>query len=159
MTEFRVDIYGKIKIMPKTFNFSAEKGKGDSGQRDFYKKYKKLGITKLDGLIWDFDWNGDGVELKTDFHKSKNFFMERYSNISSKKAGGPWRSLDEKCKYFVYYFINEKTYFWFETARLVELLDKNIKNYTPKIIHNRNYESLGYLVPKIELLDLNLEIK
>ena len=69
--------------------------------------------------------------------------------------GGPWRSKDHKVDYFVYYYMNDKVFFWFEPKSLCKRLDSYIKKNSvkPISIPNRNgkgetFRSYGYKIPR-----------
>lgn len=145
----------------KVFNFNDQKRIGDVGESDFIKVYQKLKPKKSEkDFRIDFTLNnGKTVELKTDSYdmeKTPNFFMEQMT-ISGNKTnlGGPWRSKDHKVDYFVYYFLNNKVFFWFEPIVLCEFLDKFIGEFKvkPVSIPNKDsrggyYEAVGFKIPR-----------
>jgi hypothetical protein len=143
--------------MYKTFSFSKQLNAGNSGEADFKKFYKDLEPVKSEDLKYDFLLNnGSKIEVKCDTYpmdKTPNFFMEYYSDINKQSLGGPWRSKSHEISTFVYYFINDKTFFWFDSYKLVTFLDKYIKEKKPsyKYIKNRGWTTGGFTIPRVDL--------
>lgn len=136
--------------MEQIFSFQKQLRVGNDGENLFLKYYKKS--TKGDGLVHDiFLGNGDSVELKTDtYTPALNFFFERYGNDKKMISSGPWKSKVDGIKWFIYLFKNEKKFYWFEPAILCKFLNKYIKNLEPKKVYNKNYYTIGYIVPRWE---------
>ena len=111
-------------------------------------------VTRLDGRKGDFiGFTQKKIELKADSRSVRdtpNMFVERYSVLSSKKAGGPWQAAEHEVYYFVYLF-SCGTIYWFETAALIEHLERNESTYQSRAIRNRAWTTLGYLVPRASL--------
>lgn len=144
---------------------------GDIGEADFIKAYEKLEPTKdpKNRKIDFFLNNGKTVELKTDSYdmdKTPNMFME-YETVTSKKTilGGPWRSKEHEVDFFVYYYMKNKVFFWFEPIDLCKTLDKYIKSekVKPIAIQNRSstndgkgFKSFGYKIPREALVKVLL---
>ncbi len=145
----------------KFFNFNDQKIIGDIGESHFLKVYegwepkKSLADFRIDFILND----GKTVELKTDnydMEKTTNFFMEKQTISGTKNSiGGPWRSKEHNVDYFVYYFVNNKTFFWFFPTKLCEFLDGFIKekNLNPITIPNKDnrggyYEAIGFKIPR-----------
>ena len=132
---------------------------GERGERTFlhynktYEKIKK-------NYQADFRCRETGllVEMKTDYYsmkKTANFFMETFSNIKTKRRGGPFSALDLGVDYFVYYFITEGEAFWFHTKELVEYLDANRDEWrTSTVYGGKNIITEGLLVPRTDLTDI-----
>lgn len=143
--------------MPREiFTFKKQLGVGSTGENMFLEYYKD-DASKADGRIFDLTYKGKTVELKTDTYsmeKTTNFFMERYGSIEDGKEGGPWRAANDKVDYFVYFFIADKTFFWFESAPLVKFLNEHIKTMRGKTVPNRGYSSLGYAVNREDVKHL-----
>lgn len=148
----------------KVFNFNDQRRIGDIGESDFVKVYKKL-KPKKSKTNFQIDFtlsNGKTVELKTDSYdmeKTPNFFMEQ-KTISEKSSnlGGPWRAKDHKIDYFVYYFLKNKVFFWYDPIPLCEFLDKFVKEskLKPISIPNKDnrggyYEAIGFKIPRDSL--------
>lgn len=142
---------------PKTFNFQNQFSVGDTGEQMFVDFYKLRQARKSEGdrsydILVD---ESSKVELKTDTYSmdaTGNFFMERYGNDSNDKPGGPWRSLEHKIDFFVYFFITNKTFFWFKPGEICPVLDEFILDKKPKRINNKSWVTIGYTVPR-EMLD------
>jgi hypothetical protein len=136
--------------MFKTFSFSTQLKVGDDGERLFSAYYECEKSTEDRSFDFFIHNHTKTVELKTDSYpmgKTENFFMEKYSDETSKKLGGPWRAA-ENVDYFVYLFLKDKTFFWFEPKSLCLFLDDYIKDQRPKRISNRNWLTIGYTVPR-----------
>ena len=144
----------------KTFNFQSQHAIGNIGERLFLEYYKQA--SKTDGRKFDFLIGEKSVELKTDTYpmeKTPNFFFEKYGNIATQALGGPWRAKDDNVDYFVYLFIADKKFFWFEPAPLCAFLDNYIVDLKPKIIDNRKWSTLGYAVPREVCEPFLIEVK
>ena len=131
----------------KIFDFKTEMNKGDKGELEFLKYYPKA--VKHPTREHDFDLDGKKIELKSDFYTfedTDNFFIERYSDYDKLKDGSVWQSAH--CDYFVYYFINEGVFFWFDMTKFRKFLDEYIKNKSYVLIRNRAWTALGYKVPR-----------
>ena len=138
--------------MSRQFNFKTQSNVGNIGEKFFLQCYKKRGAVQTDGRIHDFIVDGNKtVELKTDTYpmaKTPNFFMEKFGNIDKQALGGPWRAEHDKIDFFVYLFLNEKTFFWFSPKDLVALINPIIVDMKPKIIDNKTWAALGYTVAR-----------
>lgn len=144
--------------MSKTlFDFQKQLFVGDIGEADFIKLYDKLSPKKSDDKKIDFFLSdGSTVELKTDTYDMEatpNFFMETLGNVDSGALGGPWRARQDKITYFVYYFKKNKTFFWFKTEQLCDLLETIItsRKLKTKTIWNKGWSAEGYAVPRESL--------
>jgi len=142
--------------MPKeVFGFKKQLSIGSKGEELFLRKYKDS--SKSDDRKYDLLYKGQKVELKTDTYpmqKTENFFMERYGSIEDQKIGGPWRAREDKVEHFVYFYLADKTFFWFNSKALADFLDTYIKNKRGKTVANRGYSSLGFAVPREDLRHL-----
>lgn len=145
----------------KQFGFKEQLKIGDEGERIFQEVYKNGDITLFEGRDYDFDRVSDGkrIELKTDTYvNSPNFFFERWSDMDRKKPGSVWQSID-KADVFIYFFINEMTYYEFEyMQQLLTTLDDLIITIKPTVIRNRGWTAEGYKVPKTLLSSLYNEV-
>jgi hypothetical protein len=146
--------------MEKTFSFDKQLAVGDTGESDFCRYYDNLSPVKSkQDMSYDFLLNtGEKVELKTDTYNMEdtgNFFMEIFGDIEKSKMGGPWRAMQDSVQYFVYYFKNNKTFFWFDVSMLCNALDSIIAkhHFTPREIKNKNWITRGYLIPRELLKD------
>lgn len=134
----------------KRANFNADLARGQKGEAAFHTLYPHL--TRLSGRKADFidESTGETYEIKTDHYDSTNFFMERWSDVDKAKPGGPWQSAQKKITYYVYLFIKQGELYIFSVPDLVAQLEK-IKNPNARLIQNRSWVTMGYLVPKKEL--------
>ena len=154
----------------KVFNFKDQLRIGDIGEADFIKIYEKLEPVKSKNRQIDFTLNnGKTVELKTDSYpmdKTVNFFMEKNTILPDETdiPGGPWRSREHKVDYFVYYYMTDKVFFWFDPITLCKYLDKYIKTnkVKPIAIPNRDsngktFRSYGYKIPRADIVEVLLQ--
>lgn len=108
-------------------SFSEEYSKGYAGECSFLEHFNSYQFAdNPTSREYDFicSETGDTVELKTDYYdmnRTPNFAIEKYSDIHRQSLGGPFRITN--CKYFVYYFISNKTFYWMNCLRLKELLN------------------------------------
>ena len=143
------------------YNFKDQLNVGADGEKFFMNLYPKL--VKTSGLISDFEYNGKGVELKTDTYamdKTPNFFMEKLSSVDSGKIGGPWRAAQDNVDFFVYMFIKDRKCFWFRSKALVAFLDQYIVDKKPRSanIVNTSWTAMGYLIPRTAVTHLLLPL-
>lgn len=143
--------------MPREiFTFKKQLDVGTTGENLFLKHYGSK-ATKSDGRKYDITFDGKKVELKTDTYpmqKTENFFMERYGSVEDKKIGGPWKAAEDNIDFFVYLYLANKVFFWFETKPLVKFLEEHTKTMRGKTVANRTYSSLGFCVPREDLRHL-----
>ena len=136
------------------FEFKKQLKIGSVGEDLFSKHYGPiLGAVKaVDDLCYDFILlNGEKVELKTDTYAlsdTPNFFFEKYSDIKTEKLGGPWRAKKDKINHFVYLYIKDRTFYWFDPAVLCYNLDKITKKMQTKHVRNIAWTTSGYAVPR-----------
>lgn len=123
----------------------------------FYKEIKKKYQDK--DVKWlnkefeaDFKINSVKLELKSDFTKYTNFFMEIFSNYATRRIGGPWQAKQYDAKYFLYWFCSDENKnqwrcYSFEVDELVKWLDKNMYSYSMKFVNNGKYNTFGCPIP------------
>lgn len=87
-------------------------------------------------------------------NKTPNLFCEYMGNADKGTLGGPWRAAKDKVDYFVYYYVNDKTFLWYKSVPLVAFLDGWIKGKKPKEIRNKSYTTLGFAVPRDDVAHL-----
>ena len=142
--------------LSKTWNFKVQLELGDRGEQLFLERYPRK-IEIHPGREWDFTVKSsrEKIELKTDSYnidKSKNFFLERYSDINRKTPGGPWRAHKDKIDIFCYYFVRHNIWFEFrELPALIERLDDLTKKKGLVYIKNRGWTTGGYKVKRSDL--------
>lgn len=142
----------------RKFDFNEQLGAGDSGERDFKEFYKDLNPIKSKDLKFDFTLaSGEKLELKTDTYdmdETPNFFMEYYSDSKNLKLGGPWRASNDNVDIFVYYFVKNKTFYWFKVQELRVFLDKYLDTHNPRVknVPNKGWLTQGFAIPR-EALD------
>lgn len=143
------------------FNFEKQKEQGQAGERIF-GEYSNNRWRRLDGYTADFEEvsTQNRMELKTDLYdmsKTPNFFMERWSNTAKQTDGGPWQALKNKCRYYTYFFVKNKTYFMFETKQLVAMLDSIVSSLKLIPVMNSTYITTGYKVNRTLLCSIMVE--
>ncbi len=137
--------------MIKAFDFKDQLGVGDKGESLFALKYPRE-LAKYEGREYDFTVKATGqkLELKTDTYsmeKSNNFFMERFSDVTSQKPGGPWRADQDKIDIFCYLFAMNNTWFEFtDMPGLVKELERIVKPRDFIYIKNKGWTTGGYKV-------------
>lgn len=139
-------------------SFITDLAKGKKGE-DLYYEHRKGEIERLDGLRSDFRCltTGKGIEIKSDQYstqKTCNYFMEHIRNTTTGAPGGPWQALASGSDIFVYMYVNDLTYFTFDTTKLVERLNEIIIPIKPTNVYNASYITQGYKVPRDLLTDL-----
>lgn len=144
-----------------TFSFRPQKALGDVGEQKLLQTYQN--VIQTDGRISDFILTTHAgpktVELKTDSYSmnaTPNLFMEYYGNTEKATLGGPWRAAKDKVDYFVYLYLTDGEFFWYETKSLVAFLDGWIKGKKTKTIKNRSYETTGFIVPRQDVEHLRV---
>lgn len=100
------------------------------------------------------------LELKVDYYKTHNHFIERFSNLAKKKYGGPWQYNKRGVKYYAFYYKEIEELYVFEIKslleRLTELNESGIitKKNASKVKQNKDYVTYGYRVRKSLLRDV-----
>jgi hypothetical protein len=147
--------------MSKKFDFNKQMQTGDVGELHFSRHYAALNPVKsVEDLRYDFTLvNGKKVELKTDTYDmsaTPNFFMEYFSDSAAMKVGGPWRAKQDSVDYFVYYFLKNKTFYWFDTEPMIKALEDYIAIYKPQLksVRNKNWITQGFAIPRDSLSDI-----
>lgn len=141
-------------------NFQEDLKRGKAGEEKLVKHcHLKLGPCKDEKeRRWDFESaSGLTVEVKSDYWplKTGNFFMEKWSDVRTKKLGGPWRAFSDDVDVFIYFYPKENTYFYFrDVEELVARLNLLTEKLEPVTIHNRNWTTEGYKIPREELAGL-----
>lgn len=94
-------------------------------------------------------WLGFHSEIKTDTYCSGNFFIERYSDVDLKTAGGPWQAKDRGDKFYVYYFMNMSRLYVFGVSSLLEAVEELRKTnfYKSHEIKNKGWVTQGWTIP------------
>ena len=150
--------------MSKVWGFKEQIAVGDEGQRLFLKNYHTP-ITEYVPHAADFQVVATGalVELKTDTYPmatTPNFFIERWSDIGSKKPGSVWQSVEKGVTIFCYMFIQDRTYFEFtDLPALIARLDDITAGSYLMAIRNKGWTTGGYRVKRESLRDLYKEYK
>jgi len=143
----------------REFGFNEQKEVGDIGEKLFLEYYPEC--TKGDGIIADFYLRGEKVELKTDtwnMEETPNFFMEFQSDMKRGTPGGVFRSAEEGTKYYVYFFIVNKVFYWFDVVTLVNFLSTYIIGKKYKTVKNKAWITSGYTVPRDALEHLAIQV-
>lgn len=150
---------GEDMSAPYQFKRSAQQGK--LGETLFFEANCKT-LEKLDGRQGDFKEKATGavVEVKTDYFemaKTPNFFFEYISNEEKQTPGGPWQARTHGVSKFVYFYINDLTYFTFDLNKLLGRLEKLLPSLRPSRVENVAHTTIGYRVPREAVADLATE--
>lgn len=141
----------------KHANFRNDLVRGQQGEAMFHLLFPDL--QRLDGRAADFKApNGETYEIKTDSYTSGNYFIERWSDVEQKKAGGPWQSAEKQIDYYVYMFPKMARLYIFSVPDLVrqmEALPSSAKRVVN--VENKSWTTQGFLV-KIEHLTPTVEM-
>lgn len=147
--------------------FNKDLVRGENAQKEFRKVFP-ANLSTPDTRDYDFVLpTSESLELKTDFHKTKNFYFERYSSIETGTPGGVWQSAGKQVDYFCYWFKIKGYYYLFDTKDLLLFLTEYVALNNPKLIPVPNkryngdvYITQGYLIPEsvIRNSDLCLQI-
>lgn len=129
----------------QTFRFHPQNKVGKRGEALFTSFYGPA-HSKL--KEYDFEFQGQKIELKSDTYKSENYFMEYFSDKDKKTLGGPFRAAQDNIYWFVYLFLQEETFYWFKTEELVLFMREFMKDANPIPVRNPKFISLGYKVPR-----------
>lgn len=101
----------------------------------------------------DFSYTKDGVtkyyELKTSFlNNPRNFYIEKYSNPSIFRLGGPFKAKEQGIDYFIIWLKKEGKIFWFNTIKLINKIEDLIKAQIIKEVKlNKEKVATGFIVP------------
>jgi GTPase SAR1 family protein len=119
-------------------------------------------LERLDGRAADFKIidTGELIELKTDTYlmeKTKNFFIEQYSNKDKQSPGSIWQARNNLCKYFVYFYVNSSTMFTFVNDDLIKRIEEIAPQLKVSYVKNSSYTTQGYLVPREMVEDLAIK--
>lgn len=134
---------------------AAQLKKGKAAEKLFMERYGEGCFERTDGRKGDFriKWSQAKLELKSDFYgETPNLFMERWSVAPTAdkpgKPGGPWQSLENGSKYYIYWCIELDVMYVFDVGGLVSGLEKMIDKMRQITVKNKGYETIGYLLPK-----------
>lgn len=114
-------------------------------------------LVRLDGRKGDFTLEGIKMEVKSDFYglsRTKNLFIERWSNFDRKKPGSVWQALEHGCDLFFYWFPADQVGFLFSTRELLALVEATEHKYDPVFVQNKSWRTVGYKVPIKSLLSI-----
>ena len=146
------------KNTKKVFDFKEQLAKGDRGEHFFIHHYHSP-IIKYRYHTADFlDWEGNLLELKSDFYSLKDtefFFMEKYSDVDSRKLGGPWQAHKNGVDKFIYQFVRDGVYFEFsDMEALLERLRELTAGKRLIYIKNKGWRGAGFKIKITDLEDL-----
>lgn len=126
---------------------------------EWYNKNNKRQLTWLNNKH-EADYvssNGKKIEIKVDFTRYPNFFIETFSNFATKRVGGPWQALNYNAEFFVYWFVGDNSpnrgkVYVFNTYDLVKFIEG--RNYPIGYVKNNGYTTQGLVVPVRDLCNL-----
>lgn len=143
------------------FKFQTQFKKGKKAEEVFLKYFKLNGESLQVSGVMDYDFqtaSGLRVELKTDYHDSRNFYIERsFGKSGNEKPGSFWQSCAKSVDVFIYWFPLTGEVFLFPRLKAaVKYLDSYIKtmNLTPNTVQNIGFCGIGYKIPKAALKHL-----
>jgi hypothetical protein len=143
--------------MAEESNWERDFQKGEKGEKEFYGYLKRRYPNK--NIKWlqkaheaDFMIDDDKVELKTDFTKHTNFFIEYFSNIDTRRMGGPYQASEYNARHFIYWFVDKRNpYQWccfrFLLKELIDWLNINKNCYQTRRKLNKGFVTLGHIIP------------
>lgn len=143
------------------FDFGVQDKIGKKGEAIFLAKYPEFKHIGSD--IWtknDFvNAKGEVVELKTDTYdmdRTPNFFIEVFSKDTTFSPGGFFRS--NNATYYVYFFLKNRTAFWFKPEDLIRKMD-NPGFFNRELIKvaNLEYNTLGLTINRDYFNDILLK--
>lgn len=139
-------------------SFSADLKFGQEAETKILEKFKEH-LEAIDGRSGDFKIKGTDIkiELKSDKYshdKYPNFIMERFG--SAGKDGGPFKALNDGCRYFIYSFANDNIMYIFDTVQLVARIKKLVKKLGLKLhtIENVSWSTQYYKIERKHFEDL-----
>jgi len=135
--------------------FKQDLERGNAGELLFLLNNPNL--EKLPGFESDFinKKTGEKYELKTDYYdmnNTENFFIELWSDVDSKKRGGPIQAKRHGSKYYCYLFIKNNIYFKIDIDYLVLFIATNEHLYQKRKIYNDSWITEGILIPRKDLI-------
>jgi len=104
--------------------------------------------------------NGKFIELKSDAHITKNFFIELTSNTNKGTIGGPYQAYRHGSDYYMFWFteLENQPLFSFKTEDLLLWLKDNKDKYWKTKVKNKHdygqYSSEGIVVPRVDLSEV-----
>jgi hypothetical protein len=142
----------------RKFSFHKQLKKGEAGEDFFIKSYNELNPHKSDIKEVDIFIDGNKtVELKSDSYDendTENFFIELIGNTTNNKLGGPHLSQQNDVDWFVYHYVPNKTFYWFDVKELCDFIDKNQNDFQTKEVKNYGWSSIGLLIPRNRITHL-----
>jgi hypothetical protein len=152
------------KPRTKVFDFAEQLSKGNQAESelpDIYQKLFNSTLTKHTDYAYDFSSDdGKKVELKTDFYdhsKTRNFFIERWSDFDKEKPGSLWQSVPKGVNQFIYWYkTSGKLYvFTVDLDKLIGIIEQLVeeKHIEMKFIQNKGYKGGGWCIPRNLLKD------
>lgn len=147
----------EAKSWKKPANFKTDLARGRIGELAFIHASQGT-LTPIDGRNGDMiTAKGLKLEQKTDFYnmdKTENIFIEKYSY--GNKLGGPFRALEDGSQFFAYVFNSHGKLFLYDTAVLVDALNRLLQRLDSIDVVNIRHTTKGYKVPRAWLSELEI---
>lgn len=149
---------------PKFFKFHDQLKKGKLGEELFIKCYPGLNPILSDDKKYDILVNeNEKLELKSDswsMSDTPNFFFEKISHNRTKTIGGVYRTSQDGIDHFVYLFVKDLTFFWFNSHNLVQFLEWSGDDDKRRIkyVKNKDYYTIGSLFSREECKEIILRV-
>lgn len=105
------------------------------------------------------------LEIKADTVSSYtgNLFLEHYSNIETKRLGGPFSASEHGVDLMLYFSPKPKGWnkledriFIFKPEDLIDFIE--IHSFKPKYVKNERHTTMGYAIPIKDLLEVALDV-
>lgn len=136
-------------------NFVRDLARGKEGELFLLEQFPSL--VRTDGRKFDFTTSaGVPLEVKFDFLKYPNIFLEIISNSNKESPGAIWQSLLNGVEYFVYVFKHDSSVRIYRVSELCWYLFKTHGKYSIKKVRNKTYYTHGYAIPIADLTHLEL---
>ena len=159
--EWAKELHGEFANLNKIEGWEGSLILGKKGEDFFYENYKNF-LNKSDDLRWDFTTkSGLKIDLKCDqypSHATKNIFVETIANTNKKSKGGPYKSAQDGVDLFVYMFQDTKEVYCFRPSELIDVVEKESSNLFIRTVRNKTYNTQGYAIPKVKVLDIAIDI-
>ncbi len=92
--------------------------------------------------------------------QSDRLAVERFSSVKARTVGGPWQANSHGAKYYAHFYVGDGRVFAYRTDDMLSFmrasLKKDPRRYQTFRCNNPGYTTVGYLVPREEVADLEI---
>jgi hypothetical protein len=131
-------------------SFDVDLSTGQAGEEMLLQMWPQL--ERLSGLQFDFlTPDGEGLELKTErrsLAQTKNIFIERWSDVSAQRVGGPWQAWGRGATLFCVLYAPDQVALLYRTAELIGWVEQHLSTLQSVRVRNRTWYTEGLLVPR-----------